>query len=78
MNKFKDWQSSYQKIWVKHDHHLTAKHPQIPVSKSSAEREERVNCVAHIQPCPKEPYFNFHEGGRRYSRGLEKGNDEGE
>ena len=53
MNKFKDWQSSYQKIWVKRDHHLTAKHPRILVRKPSAEREERVNCAAHIQRCLK-------------------------
>ena len=54
------------------------KHPRIQVRKPSTEREERVNCAAHIQHCLKEPYFNTHEGGRHCSRGFEQGNDEGE
>ena len=44
MNKFKDWQSSYQKIWVKRDHHLTAQHTSNTVSRntSTLTKEEEV------------------------------------
>ena len=56
----------------KRDHHLSAKHPRVPVRTPTAEREERINCIAHIQHCLKE-YLNTHDGGGNCSRGFKQG-----